>query len=263
LKSGNRLLLFPEGTRTRRHLGEVVNEFRGGIAIIARQAGVPVWPVFITTDSDFGRKTRSLWKLPEKAVHLRVRLGEPVHFRADESVDELSASLARGLCPGSVCGESPRMNLAVLIPSYNTGAELLQRTLRGALEAWPEVWVVIDGSTDGSDRGLEALQPAHAGLRILRCPENQGKGAAVLKGAEAARAAGFTHVLTMDADGQHPPGHIPSLPTWPPKSLRRCCWGCHSLVLKPRRSAFMDGASRIPGRFWRHWAGALAIPCSV
>ena len=88
LKSGNRLLLFPEGTRTHRHLGEVVNEFRGGIAVIARQAGVPVWPVFITTDSDFGRKTRSLWKLPEKPVHIRVRLGEPVHFRADESVDD-------------------------------------------------------------------------------------------------------------------------------------------------------------------------------
>lgn len=100
------------------------------------------------------------------------------------------------------------MKLTILIPSYNTGAELLQRTLHGALEAWPEVWVVIDGSTDGSDRGLESLQTAHAGLCILRCPQNQGKGAAVLKGAEAARAAGFTHVLTMDADGQHPAGHI-------------------------------------------------------
>lgn len=100
------------------------------------------------------------------------------------------------------------MNLAVLIPSYNTGADLLLRTVRGALEAWPEVWVVIDGSTDGSDRGLEAELTEHAGLRVLRGAKNAGKGAAVLLGAKAARAAGFTHVLTMDADGQHPPGHI-------------------------------------------------------
>ena len=33
---------------------------------------------------------------------------------------------------------------------------------------------------------------------------NRGKGAAVLHGIEAAQALGFTHVLTMDADGQHP-----------------------------------------------------------
>lgn len=105
LKCGNRLLLFPEGTRTNRHLGEVVNEFRGGIAIIAREAGVPVWPVFITTDSDFGRKTRSLWQLPEKAVHLQARLGEPVHFGADESVDDfllrLRAAYVHALSPVS------------------------------------------------------------------------------------------------------------------------------------------------------------------
>jgi glycosyltransferase involved in cell wall biosynthesis len=37
---------------------------------------------------------------------------------------------------------------------------------------------------------------------------NRGKGAAVLHGLRAAAAAGFTHVLTMDADGQHPAGKI-------------------------------------------------------
>ena len=38
---------------------------------------------------------------------------------------------------------------------------------------------------------------------------NQGKGAAVLLGLCEAQAAGYTHVLTMDADGQHPAGKIP------------------------------------------------------
>jgi glycosyltransferase involved in cell wall biosynthesis len=39
---------------------------------------------------------------------------------------------------------------------------------------------------------------------------NQGKGAAVLAGAEAALEAGFSHALTMDADGQHPHPLIPT-----------------------------------------------------
>jgi len=41
-------------------------------------------------------------------------------------------------------------------------------------------------------------------LRVFVLSRNQGKGAAILHGLRAARAAGFTHALTMDADGQHP-----------------------------------------------------------
>ena len=47
-----------------------------------------------------------------------------------------------------------------------------------------------------------------AGLRVFRLERNQGKGAAILHGVRAARAAGFTNALTMDADGQHPAGRI-------------------------------------------------------
>ena len=43
----------------------------------------------------------------------------------------------------------------------------------------------------------------------MELPTNQGKGAAVLHGATLAQAAGFTHVLTMDGDGQHPAEAIP------------------------------------------------------
>jgi len=93
----------------------------------------------------------------------------------------------------------------VLIPSYNTGPRLLQ-TVTAALAAWSPVWVVIDGSTDGSDAMLSDV--AHPGLRVLTRAVNGGKGAAVLHGLRAADAAGFTHVLTMDADGQHPADYI-------------------------------------------------------
>lgn len=96
----------------------------------------------------------------------------------------------------------------VLIPSYNTGPKLVQ-TVRDARRHWNPVWVVIDGSTDASTERLAPLAAGDAGLRVLALPRNAGKGAAVLHGIKAARAAGFTHVLTMDADGQHPADLIP------------------------------------------------------
>jgi len=100
------------------------------------------------------------------------------------------------------------MKACVLIPSYNTGP-LLKVTVRGALDVWGDVFVVIDGSTDGSDTDLECLADnADQQLRILRLPQNQGKGSAVLAGIELAMHEGFTHALTMDADGQHPADHI-------------------------------------------------------
>ena len=101
------------------------------------------------------------------------------------------------------------MKLLLLIPSYNTGSDLLESTVRGALAHWANVWVVIDGSTDGSERAVEAMLAEHPGLKVLRQPVNQGKGAAVLHGTQAAQREGYTHVLTMDADGQHPAAHIP------------------------------------------------------
>ncbi len=92
----------------------------------------------------------------------------------------------------------------VLIPSYNPGARVYQ-TVRAARRYWSPVWVVVDGSTDGSAAGLAAMAAQDAGLRVIVLPRNQGKGAAVLRGLEEAAAVGFSHVLTMDSDGQHPP----------------------------------------------------------
>lgn len=139
--------------------------------------------------------------------------------------------------PAPCLGDGTRL---VLIPSYNTGRDLLRRTVAGALAQWQPVWVVIDGSTDGSDEDLETLaegltepppplpphaaanpqhptnlphpaaNPPHAtalphpALKVIRLETNCGKGEAVLRGMQAAAAAGFTHVLCLDADGQHP-----------------------------------------------------------
>lgn len=97
----------------------------------------------------------------------------------------------------------------VLIPSYNPGSRVLQ-TVRAAREQWSPVWVVVDGSTDGSTGQLQALAAGDPELRIIVLPENRGKGAAVLEGMTQAAAAGYSHVLTMDADGQHPADLIPA-----------------------------------------------------
>jgi hypothetical protein len=96
----------------------------------------------------------------------------------------------------------------VLIPSYNTGPKLIE-TVRDARAVWDPVWVVVDGSTDGSAEALIRLAGQQDGLHVLRLARNRGKGAAVLHGIEAAAAAGFTHALVMDADGQHPASRIP------------------------------------------------------
>lgn len=102
---------------------------------------------------------------------------------------------------------TPSTTHLVLIPSYNTGP-LLAPTVRAVLAVWRPVWVVVDGSTDGSDRALDDVVRAEPDLRVIRRERNGGKGAAVQTGAAAARAAGFTHVLVMDSDGQHPVTHV-------------------------------------------------------
>ena len=97
----------------------------------------------------------------------------------------------------------------VVIPSYNSGA-LVDATVRAARAVWAPVWVVVDGSDDGSAAGLRELAAADPHVRVEVLAKNSGKGAAVLHALELAQAASFTHALTMDADGQHPAELIPT-----------------------------------------------------
>jgi glycosyltransferase involved in cell wall biosynthesis len=100
----------------------------------------------------------------------------------------------------------------VLIPSYNPG-EKVYATVREARLYWQPVWVVVDGSSDGTAAGLQAMAAQDHGLRVIVSAHNQGKGSAVLHGIGLAATAGFTHVLTMDSDGQHPADQIPAFMT--------------------------------------------------
>ena len=101
----------------------------------------------------------------------------------------------------------PSRTHVVLIPSYNPGRKVFE-TVRAAREQWEPVWVVVDGSTDGTEATLQEMALGDPGLKVLIRTKNGGKGAAVLDGLTEASAQGFTHVLTMDSDGQHPPDRI-------------------------------------------------------
>jgi glycosyltransferase involved in cell wall biosynthesis len=139
----------------------------------------------------------------------------------------------------------PSASHLVLIPSYNPGEKVLQ-TVAQARQFWSPVWVVVDGSTDGSDKKLIAMSQNDPGLRVLVLAENQGKGGAVLHGAKIAAQAGFTHLLAMDSDGQHPAHLIPQFMT---ESMK----DSHALILgKP---VFDDNAPRIRvnGRKISNW----------
>lgn len=103
----------------------------------------------------------------------------------------------------------PAVRPLILMPSYNTG-RILRETVAGALTAGCPLWVILDGSTDGSQDLLQDFQNSgNPGFRLLVLEKNSGKGAALLHGLREAVQSGFTHVLTMDADGQHPASHIP------------------------------------------------------
>ena len=65
------------------------------------------------------------------------------------------------------------------------------------------VLVVDDGSSDG---GVDTLGGLEVG--IIRHAKNLGKGAAILSAAKKALKAGVTHMVTLDADGQHDPDDL-------------------------------------------------------
>jgi glycosyltransferase involved in cell wall biosynthesis len=109
--------------------------------------------------------------------------------------------------PNAFAAERSATHL-VLMPSYNPGP-IVYETVRGARRFWNPVWVVVDGSTDGTAEGLRKLAQEDDGLRVIVLPRNSGKGAAVFEGLTLAAAEGYTHALTMDSDGQHAPASLP------------------------------------------------------
>jgi 1-acyl-sn-glycerol-3-phosphate acyltransferase len=77
LRGNERLVFFPEGTRTRPENG-CMNPLTGGLAVIAKNSGAPVWPIFIQTSSPYLSKGWTIWRLPPRKIRLRLTVGEPM-----------------------------------------------------------------------------------------------------------------------------------------------------------------------------------------
>ncbi len=95
------------------------------------------------------------------------------------------------------------MRAVAIIPARNeaaTIAELIPQIRRHV----DSVIVVDDGSTDAT-----SLRASKAGATVTRHLVNLGKGAALKTGCDLALQLGATHIIVMDADGQHKPGDIP------------------------------------------------------
>jgi glycosyltransferase involved in cell wall biosynthesis len=98
-----------------------------------------------------------------------------------------------------------RFSPVALIPAYQAEATVGE-VVQGARRHLDRALVVDDGSTD-----LTGERAAAAGAEVLRLPENSGKGSAVRAGLERLLASDATHVVFLDADGQHDPDDLPAL----------------------------------------------------
>lgn len=134
------------------------------------------------------------------------------------------------------------VRILVAIPVYNHG-KTLPAVVERVLALHPEVLVVDDGSTDGGTAGLVA-----PGVRLVRHERNRGKGKAILTAARLAQRLGMTHLVTIDADGQHDPADLPRFFA----AIREDPW---AIVVGKRdfTQAGIPGASRFGRQFSNFW----------
>jgi glycosyltransferase involved in cell wall biosynthesis len=102
------------------------------------------------------------------------------------------------------------MKTCIVIPFYNHAGAIAQ--VVAALKPLGLPCRIVD---DGSDRDaqqvLAQIAARESWVTVQHLPQNQGKGAAVMAGCDASLAAGFTHAVQIDADGQHNVADVPKL----------------------------------------------------
>ena len=135
--------------------------------------------------------------------------------------------------------DANKVKFVIVIPVYNHAKSLREVVLK-ALKVHDTVMVVDDGSTDGGLDTLEGLD-----ILVLQHPNNRGKGAAILTAAKASRRLAMTHMVTIDADGQHNPTEFNRFVALVKRDP-------HAIVVGKRDFQTMD----VPGlsRFGRHFS---------
>lgn len=134
---------------------------------------------------------------------------------------------------------------AVAVIPCHANVATVAEVARRCLDHLPDVVVVDDGSTDGSGDAARAVP----GVTVLVHPVNRGKGAALDTALRWARDHGFTHILALDADGQHLPEDLPVFL----EAVRRDPWAIHAGV---RDLSTAPGSSQFGRRFSNFWIWA-------
>lgn len=99
------------------------------------------------------------------------------------------------------------MKPCVIIPTYNNSSTICN-VIDGVSKYVNNIIVVNDGCTD--DTAVK-LSNCDQKITLITFQHNRGKGAALQAGLNLARQMGFSHAVTIDADGQHYPDDIPGL----------------------------------------------------
>ena len=126
----------------------------------------------------------------------------------------------------------------IVIPTYNN-RKTLRDVVQRALSTGLPVLVVNDGSTDGA---IETISDTAA--EILHFTENRGKGAAIIAAANWANKQGYSHIITIDADGQHDPKEVSGF-------IEKIAAHPMAIIIGKRNfeNANVPGSSRF-GRWW-------------
>lgn len=94
----------------------------------------------------------------------------------------------------------------VVIPTYNN-FNTIQTVVNDVL-SYQYPLIVVD---DGSSQALSTFLIPHPLLTVIQHEQNKGKGEAITSGAKKAKALGYTHIVTLDGDGQHLASEISKL----------------------------------------------------
>jgi glycosyltransferase involved in cell wall biosynthesis len=136
-----------------------------------------------------------------------------------------------------------------LIPAWNE-ATRIDPIVAGARRHLP-VLVVDDGSHDDTSAVAGA-----AGAVVVRHPQNQGKGVALMTGFAWALERGYEAVITLDADGQHDPAEIP-------KFVAAYATGAGELIIGQRDFRQMPFPRRYTNPFFGAWLLSLALKARI
>ena len=109
-----------------------------------------------------------------------------------------------------ITGGVEENEVCAVIPTYQNAKTLL-KVVADVHRVVDTVFVVDDGSNDGTAALLDKATGNERPEKVLTHPKNCGKGAALKTGLTYARQQGFRYAVTVDADGQHRADDIPAL----------------------------------------------------